>query len=86
MNITINHRIKLLPTEIQNLIYEFNVQYKDIMENVFSVILTLNIRCCICNIYMNDNVPNISIIRKKTFSCSDKCTIIALEEYKNIPY
>jgi len=82
----ISSKILLLPKEIQDIIHEFNVEHRPMMQPVFKVICSLDLKCVTCDAYLNDK-PNEDIvyIMKKTFVCSKNCEIIAREELKNVP-
>ncbi len=82
----ISYKILLLPKEIQDIIGEFNVEHRPKMEPVFQVIRSLDVKCFICDAYLNDKPSeDIVYIMKRVFVCSTNCEIIAHEELKNVP-
>ncbi len=82
----ISSKIILLPKEIQDIIYEFNVEHRPQMKPIFQVIRSLDLKCCICDAYLYDRPrEDIVYMMKRIFACSKKCEIIANEEFKNVP-
>jgi len=82
----ISSKILLLPKEIQDIIHEFNVEHRPMMNPVFQVIRSLHLKCVVCDAYLNDNPSeDIIYIMKNVFACSKKCEITACEEFKNVP-
>jgi len=79
-------KILLLPKEIQDIIGEFNVEHRPKMEPVFQVIRSLDVKCYVCDAYLNDKpTEDVVYIMKRVFVCSNNCEIIAHEELKNVP-
>ena len=78
---TIQCKIILLPKEIQDIIYGFNVEHRDNMKPVFRVIRNLGRSCFICGEYLYDKPDEVVVyIMKRIITCSKKCEIIAFEE------
>ncbi len=79
-------KILLLPKEIQDIIHEFNVEHRPMMKPVLQVIRSLDVKCYVCDAYLNDKPSeDIVYIMKRVFVCSNNCEIIAHEELKNVP-
>ena len=77
----IQWKIILLPKEIQDIIYGFNVEHRDNMKPVFRVIRNLGRSCFICGEYLYDKPDEVVVyIMKGIIACSKKCEIIAFEE------
>lgn len=82
----ISSKILLLPKEIQNIINEYNVEHRPMMEPVFQVIRSLHLKCYICDAYLYDKpINDVVYIMKRVYVCSNDCEIIAHEELKNVP-
>jgi len=82
----ISSKVLLLPKEIQDIIGEFNVEHRPKMEPVFQVIRSLDVKCYVCDAYLNDKPSeDIVYIMKRVFVCSNNCEIIAHQELKNVP-
>jgi hypothetical protein len=82
----ISSKIRLLPKEIQDIIGEFNVEHRPKMEPVLQVIRSLDVKCFICDAYLNDKPSDdLVYIMKRVFVCSTNCEIIAHQELKNVP-
>jgi|UniRef100_A0A6C0DFL9 hypothetical protein len=83
---TISSKIILLPKEIQDIISEYNVEHRPMMERVFQVIRSLDLKCYICDAYLYDKpIDDVVYIMKRVFVCSKNCENIAHEELKNVP-
>ena len=79
-------KIRLLPKEIQDIIHDFNVEHRPMMKPVFQVIRSLDVKCYVCDAYLNDKPSeDIVYIMKRVFVCSNNCEMIAHEELKNVP-
>lgn len=82
----ISSKVLLLPKEIQDIIGGFNVEHRPKMEPVFQVIRSLDVKCYVCDAYLNDKPSeDIVYIMKRVFVCSNNCEIIAHQELKNVP-
>ena len=86
MDIILSKRIKLLPKEIQDLIYIFNVEHRYKIKKVFDYIHGIIYKCWICDIYLTDILHHgAKRMRKHILVCSKECEIIAEEELFGVP-
>jgi hypothetical protein len=86
MDIILPKRIKLLPKEIQDLIYMFNVEHRYKMKKVFDYIHCIIYKCWICDIYLIDILHHhAKRMRKHILVCSTECENIAEEELFGVP-
>ena len=66
----------LLPNEIQDLIFEFNIEYRVIMKNVLNQLINY-IYCKNCSQLISPSLLN------KINCCSAECLYNLMDEYKN---
>jgi len=86
MDIILFKKIKLLPKEIQDLIYMCNVQHRYKMKKVFDYIHCIIYKCWICDIYLIDILHHSAKrMRKHILVCSKECENIAEEELFGVP-
>ena len=86
MEIILFKRIQLLPKEIQDLIYIFNIEHRYKMKKVFYYIHGIIYKCWICDIYLIDILHHhAKRMRKNILVCSTECENIAEEELFGVP-
>lgn len=72
-------RVSELPKEIQNIIYEFNVDHRKYMKRIFQYILQMKFICDCCQKYMVKNMYR-SKYYERMFCCSNECLYILIYE------
>jgi len=86
MNDILSKRIIVLPQVLQDIIGEFNVEHRTNMKQALEVIISMELRCFICGVFINDRPREGQVcLRKRTFCCSKKCEILGMEELRNVP-
>jgi len=86
MNDILSKRILALPQVLQDIISEFNVQHRANMKQALEVIISLELTCFICGVFINDRPrDSVAYMMKRTFCCSKKCEIIGIKELRNVP-
>lgn len=85
MDIILSKRIQLLPKEIQDLIYMFNVEHRYKMKQVFNYIHNIIYKCWVCDVYLIDILHHAKYMRRNILVCSNECEIIAEEELFGVP-
>jgi hypothetical protein len=86
MDIILSKRIQLLPKEIRDLIYMFNVEHRHKMKKVFNYIHGIIYKCWVCDIYLIDILHHhATYMRRNILVCSKECEIFAEEELFGVP-
>ena len=86
MNNILSKRILVLPQVLQVIISEFNVEHRPNMKQVLEVINSMELRCFICNAFINDRPRNgVVYMAKRTYCCSKKCELIGNEKLRGSP-
>ena len=83
---SIESKIILLPKEIQDIIYGFNVEHRANMKLVFRVVQSLGRTCFICGGYLYDKPDETVVyIMRRIIVSSKTCQLISLEELRHVP-
>jgi hypothetical protein len=86
MNDILSKRILALPEVLQDMIGEFNVEHRSKMKQALEVIISMELTCFICGVFLHDRPRDgVVYMMKRTFCCSKKCEIIGMEELRNVP-
>jgi hypothetical protein len=81
MNDILSKRILALPQVLQDIIGEFHVEHRANMKQALEVIISMELTCFICGVFINDRPRDgVVYMRKRTFCCSKKCEIIGIQE------
>jgi len=86
MDSILSKRIDSLPTELQELIFMFNVEHRTKMKKVFKYIHHILYHCFTCEKYIIPHIHRDSMrIAKRILVCSKECEVIAEEWLVGVP-
>jgi hypothetical protein len=86
MNDILSKRKLALPQVLQDIIGEFHVEHRTNMKRALEVIISMELTCFICGMFINDRPREGQVcLRKRVFCCSRKCEILGMEELRNVP-